>query len=68
MRPVPEDKTEEYASMFRERGPMKFQQCKNKCTRNSPLGVLAPDRKNLNQIIQKTIIPNDELKEFGLMA
>lgn len=67
-RPVPEDKAPEYEAMYRERGPAKFQRCKNGCPVASPLGIAPAGRQNLNQIVHKTVIPNDELREFGLMA
>lgn len=66
--PVPDTKAGEYEQMFRERGPQKFQTCKNKCPVSSPLGIVPSGRTNLNQVVHKTLIPNEELKEFGLMA
>lgn len=67
-RPVPEVKVVEYEQMFKERGPGKFQRCKNKCPVAGLLGIAPAPRTNLNQVVHKSIVPEEELKEFGLMA
>ena len=67
-RPVPEHKTAEYEKMFKERGPSKFQLCKNKCPVTGILGLAPAPKTNENQIVHKSIVPTEELKEFGLMA
>jgi hypothetical protein len=68
MRPVEENKAAEYEQMFKERGPSKFQQCKNKCPVTGILGIAPAPRTNLNQVVHKSIVPADELKDFGLIS
>jgi hypothetical protein len=67
-RPVKASEAGEYEAMFKERGPAKFPTCKNRCPVTSMIGIVPAGKTNLNQVVHKTIIPNEELKEFGLMA
>lgn len=65
--PVPERKVEEYENMFREKGPLRFQQCRNKCPRTAINGgIILPAQGpyNYNQKIVRTHIPAMDLEKM----
>lgn len=73
--PLRKDKAEEMSNLFKALGPHKYVQCKNKCPRQDqrPGAIIIPESpnkppKNMNQIVHMTLVPDQELKERGLMG
>jgi hypothetical protein len=60
--PLSQTQADELAGMFREKGPQKYQQCKNRCPRQAqgPAALIMPASGNYNQRVIKTWIPPDD--------
>ena len=71
--PLSLSRAEELEALFTARGPRRFPQCKNRCSRKHPFLVMPPERpdrppENYNQKVVRTLVPYSELKQRGLAS
>lgn len=70
--PLAPAQADDMEKFFLARGPERYRQCKNRCTRKHPLLNLPETREsgpmNYNQQVLRTVVPYAELKARGLAS